>query len=192
MSTSGKTHIITVPGQRETLVPPSPARIRALRRHLIEAIRDLVKARRQERLIQRRAVEPAGFRAAVVVASCGHCCGSCCMAGGTHAFLDERTMARVHTERPDLTAREVVRAYVGSVAPLAYRDSCLFHGEAGCTLARPLRAELCNSYHCNGLLEFLNAPMDETETIVIETHAGEKRVLTSGASSVLAGPDPEA
>ena len=151
---------------------------------LIEAIRDLVKARRPDRLVQRRTVEPTGFRAAVVTESCGHCRGSCCMAGGTHAFLDERTMARVHAEQPDLTARQVIRAYIGSVAPLAYRDSCLFHGPSGCTLARPLRAELCNSYYCNGLLDFLNAPADGTKTITIETHAGDRRVMTSGMSPV--------
>jgi hypothetical protein len=174
MSTSDKTHLITVPGQREALVPPSAARIRALRRHLIEAIRDLVKARRPDRLIQRRTVEPTGFRAAVVSESCGHCRGSCCMAGGTHAFLDERTMARVHAEQPNLTARQVVRAYIGAVAPLAYRDSCLFHGETGCNLARPLRAELCNSYYCNGLLDFLNAKIDAGHAVKIVTHAEQE------------------
>ncbi len=174
MSTAHNTHLIIVPGQREALVPPSSDRIRALRRHLIEAIRDLVKARRPDRLVQRRTVEPAGFKAAVVAESCGHCRGSCCMAGGTHAFLDERTMARVHAEQPDLTVRQVMRAYIGSVAPLAYRDSCLFHGPSGCTLPRPLRAELCNSYYCNGLLDFLNANVDAGHAVKIVTHAEQE------------------
>lgn len=190
MSTSDNTHLITVPGQRETLVPPSSARIRALRRHLIEAIRDLVGARRPDRLVQGRSVEPTGFQATVVAESCGHCRGSCCMAGGTHAFLDERTMARVHEEQPDLTARAVIRAYVSAVAPLAYRNSCLFHGHTGCTLARPFRAELCNSYYCNGLLDFLNAPQGGMATIAIETQAGERRVMNRDPSPAAADSPP--
>ncbi len=175
MSSTGGLFRITVPGQREALVPPAPDRVRALRRHLIEAIRDMVAARRPERLIQRRSAEPTGLTANVVGESCGLCQGSCCMAGGTHAFLDDRTMARVHKERPEMTVRQVISAYVGSVAPLAYRGSCLFHGAAGCTLERPLRAELCNSYYCNGLLDFLKADMGGETAVEIVTHAGETR-----------------
>lgn len=166
---------IVVPGQRTELVPPAADRVRALKRHLIEAIRDLQGARRAERLIQRRTPEPAGFPGRVVAAACGLCQGSCCMAGGTHAFIDDRTMARLRAERPSITGRQAVRLYVESVAPLSYRNSCLFHGPRGCTLNRTLRAELCNSYYCNDLDTFLKASVAKDVTIV--TTAGETRVV---------------
>jgi hypothetical protein len=88
------------------------------------------------------------------------------LGGGEHAWLDERTMARVRRERPELNAaRELIAAYVRQVASLSYAGSCLFHGAAGCTLEPGLRAELCSSYYCNGLQAFLNRlPMQSKGT----------------------------
>lgn len=169
---------IEVPGQRVPLERPTSARIRALKRHLIEAMRDLVGVRRPERLIQKRGPEPTGAAEAGVRAACGHCGGSCCMAGGTHAFIDDRTLARVRAERPGITARGLLSAYVSAVAPLAYRGSCLFHGPVGCTLDRPLRAELCNAYYCNGLKDFLKARPQAGQTVTVVVHSGEERTTT--------------
>lgn len=168
---------IEVPGQRVPLEPRVPARVRALKRHIIESLRDLAGARRPERLIQKRAAEPSGAAANGVRAACGHCGGSCCMAGGTHAFIDERTMARVLAEHPGLSARGLLAAYVAAVAPLAYRGSCVFHGPTGCGLARELRAELCNSYYCNGLKELLNAKPQSGQRVTIAAHSGEEHTV---------------
>lgn len=168
---------IEVPGQRERLVPPSSARVRALKRHLIEAIRDLVGARRPERLIQKRGAEPEPALGAVLAGVCGHCGGSCCMAGGTHAFIDDRTLARVRAERPAMGARAMIGAYVRSMAPLAYDGSCVFHGPAGCTLERGLRAELCNAYYCNGLQEVMRTGLRPAQGVIVRTHAGEEAIL---------------
>jgi hypothetical protein len=168
---------IDVPGQRVALEPPSPARVRALKRHLIESLRDLAAARRPERLVQKRQPEPGGQTAEVLRQACAHCAGSCCMAGGTHAFIDERTLARVHAEQPTLTARALLGAYVTSVAPLSYRGSCLFHGPLGCSLDRPLRAELCNAYYCNGLQTYLDHPAPPGSVVRVVTHAGDERLI---------------
>jgi hypothetical protein len=169
---------IEVPGQRVPLEPRVPARVRALKRHIIESLRDLAGARRPERLVQKRAAEPTGAAANGVRAACGHCGGSCCMAGGAHAFIDERTMARVLAERPGLSARGLLAAYVAAVPPLAYRGSCVFHGPTGCGLARELRAELCNSYYCNGLKEFLNSEPQSGQRMTIAAHSGEEHTIT--------------
>jgi hypothetical protein len=161
---------IVVPGQRSALAPPDPARVRALKRHLIESIRDLARAKRPERLIQKRGPEPDGAAARLVADACAHCRGACCMAGGTTAFVDDRTMARLARERPDLTAHAAVAAYVRQVAPLSYAGSCLFHGSRGCTLDRSMRAELCNAYYCSPLEDGLRDPVSVRE---IATHDGE-------------------
>lgn len=163
---------ITVPGQRVALVSVTRDRVRALRRHVVESLRDLRAARRPDRLIQRRTAEPVGFAAQVVAGGCGHCRGSCCMAGGTHAFIDERTMARVRSEQPDLTVRGIIRSYVEAIAPVAFEGSCVFHGSSGCTLPRPFRAELCNAYYCDGLAGFLKAA-GSVSAVVVTTHEGE-------------------
>lgn len=178
MSSASEIPRIAVPGQRVPLDPPAPARVRALKRHLIESLRDLAAARRPERLIQRRGREPEGAAANGVRAACAHCGGSCCMAGGTHAFIDDRTLARVFAERPGLTARAVLAAYVGAIAPLGYRGSCVFHGPGGCSLERGWRAELCNSYYCNGLKDFLETTPQSGQSITIVTHAGEEIAAT--------------
>lgn len=168
---------IEVPGQRERLVPSSPTRVRALKRHLVETFRDLFGARRPERLVQKRSAEPAPALASVLAGACAHCGGSCCMAGGTHAFIDDRTLARVRTERPALGTRAVIAAYVRSVAPMAYEGSCVFHGQEGCTLERGLRAELCNAYYCNGLQAVLRSGASPGQGVAVRTHAGEETVL---------------
>ena len=173
MSSEALAQSLTVPGQRTALEPPSPRRIRAFKRHLIDSIRDFAAARRPERLIQRRSREPEGFVAEVVAAACGHCRGSCCMAGGTHAFIDERTMARLHAERPDLRPGEIIRTYVRAIAGESYQGSCLFHGPRGCTLDRRLRAELCNLYYCSGLEAFVRSNPVDGGTVTIKTHDGE-------------------
>lgn len=173
MSSADPTLRVTVPGQRAGLAPVTRAQVRALKRHLLDALRDLRAARRPERLIQRRAAEPKGFVAQVVAAGCRHCRGSCCMAGGTHAFIDERTLARVRAEQPGLTVRGIIRAYVDAVAPEAYQGSCVFHGAQGCTLPRPLRAELCNAYYCDGLARLLKDGAAHARTVAIATHDGE-------------------
>ena len=147
--------LVTVPLLSETLEPPPPGRVRALKRHLVQSLRDLRIAKRPDRLIQRTVPEPVGFAAAVLRAGCATCQGHCCKGGGDHAYIDERTMARVRRDNPDLNARAIIGLFLARLAPFAYKGSCLFHGEEGCTLGRGLRAELCNAYYCNGLQDFL-------------------------------------
>lgn len=164
---------VNVPSQTSDLVPPSPERIRALRRHLVGALRDLRVARRPDRLIQAREEPISGLAGEVIRAGCALCRGHCCRGGGTHAYIDERTMARVRTERAAMTAAAVIGLYMKSIARPGFRDSCLFHGSAGCTLPRDLRAELCNSYHCNGLKNFLKADWTGIGSVTIVNNAGQ-------------------
>lgn len=177
--------VVTVPLLNDTLEPPSPTRVRALKRHLVQSLRDLRIAKRPERLVQRASPEPAGFTAAVLQAGCATCQGHCCKGGGDHAYIDERTMARVRRDNPDLDARAIIGLFLACLAPLAYRASCLFHGAAGCTLGRRLRAELCNAYYCNGLQEFLQRQEVPERVQIVATRSGIER-----RSPVLSRSDP--
>ncbi len=108
------------------------------------------------------------------------------MGGGDHAYVDERTMARVRRDNPELNARAIIGLFLARLAPLAYRASCLFHGAEGCTLGRGLRAELCNAYYCNGLQEFLRWPEPPERVQIVATRNGIER-----RSSVLSRIDPQ-
>jgi hypothetical protein len=177
---------VTVPLLKEALEPPPPARVRALKRHLVQSLRDLRIAKRPERLVQRATPEPADFTATVVQAGCATCQGHCCKGGGDHAYIDERTMARVRRDNPELDARAIIGLFLARLAPLAYRASCLFHGTEGCTLGRGLRAELCNAYYCNGLREFLQRQEIPERVQIVATRNGIER-----RSAVLSRTGPE-
>jgi hypothetical protein len=179
--------LVTVPLLNETLESPPPARVRALKRHLVQSLRDLRAAKRPDRLVQPPTPAPEGFTAAVLGAGCATCRGHCCKGGGDHAYIDERTMARVRRDNPDLDARAVIRLFLARVAGQSYRFSCLFHGAAGCTLGRALRAELCNAYYCNGLRDFLKRAASADRVQIVAVRDGQER-----RSPIMPRPDGRA
>src|ERR1700722_16241036 len=167
--------VVIVPMLSETLEPPPPARVKALKRHLVQSLRALRVAKRPDRLIQQATPEPVGFAAAVLSAGCATCQGHCCKGGGDHAYIDERTLARVRRDNPDLDARAIIGLYMARVAPNGYKGSCLFHGPDGCTLGRALRAELCNAYYCNGLRDFMRRTEVSDRVQIVATRDGIER-----------------
>ena len=180
----GKVHTVSVPAAQEApLVRPASYRIRALKRHLVDSLRDLREAKHPERLIQKRTAQPEGFAADVVRAGCTQCQGHCCRGGGEHAYLDDRTMARVRRDNPELDAAGVISLYVDSVAEQGFEGSCVFHGAQGCTLAKLLRAELCNTYYCNGLWDFLKLrPLPGVVEIVANRGGVERRAVVKAVA----------
>jgi hypothetical protein len=142
---------VMVPRSDKVLVPTSATRVRRLREHLIKALQESRTAKLSDRVASLARPEPTGFPARVARSACSLCKGWCCRNGDDDAFLDDRTLARVRLARPDMDERSVLRLYLDLVPPVAYRDSCIFHGQRGCTLDRSLRADICNSYYCGGL-----------------------------------------
>lgn len=177
---------VAVPLLNDPLEPPPRDRVRALKQHLVQSLRDLRAAKRPDRLVQKTTPEPTGFIAEVMRSGCATCQGHCCKGGGDHAYLDERTMARVRRDNPGLTAAAIIGLYLARLAPQSYRGSCLFHGPAGCTLGRALRAELCNAYYCNGLRDFLRRPELPDRVQIVATRNGMER-----RSPVMSRFDPE-
>ncbi|HVZ06798.1 hypothetical protein [Rhodopila sp.] len=163
---------LVVPHQDRPLQPPAPDRVRRFKRHLIECLRELRKARRPDRLIQALVVPVAADVVPVLVAGCTACRGFCCLGGGEHAYIDERTLARIHRDQPALTGRGMIAAYVQQIAPRSFADSCLFHGETGCTLRADMRARLCHSFFCSPLKEFLRGAVPADEVTVVPGPAG--------------------
>jgi hypothetical protein len=158
---------VMVPRNDKAPVPISSERGRRLRKHLVVALRALRTMKNPEHSVSPLQPEPEGFAARVVRTACSLCKGWCCRNGEDHAFLDEKTLARVRCARPALDVRATLRLYVERVPEVGYKNSCIFHGKQGCTLDRPLRSDVCNSYFCGGLQGYLTGDDVVTPTMII-------------------------
>jgi hypothetical protein len=135
-----------------------------------EALSDLGKARRLDRLTTPVSPEPAGFPAVVARTACSLRKGWCCRNGADDAFLDDRTLARSRIANPEISDDAIMRLYLARVPEAAYQDSCIFHGKRGCTLDRSMRADVCNTYFCGGLRAYMKGSTQPEPTVVL---AGE-------------------
>jgi len=158
---------VMVPSITRKLVPNSPERARRMRKHLVQSLRALRTMKDPQGNASPVRPAPEGFAAKVARTACTMCRGYCCKGGGEHAYLDERVMARVRIAEPELDARGVLRLYMDSVPAVGYEGTCLFHGEKGCTLDRSLRSDVCNSYFCDMLGEFVKKADKATSAIVM-------------------------
>ena len=64
-------------------------------------------------------------------------------------------LPRVRREKPALSDDDVVSLYLNCVPADAFRGSCIFHSKKGCTLDRSTRTDVCNTYYCRGLSDYL-------------------------------------
>ena len=166
---------VMVPRSDKVLVQTPPERVRRLRRHLVVTLRALRTAKETKRKTSPPHPEPEGFAARVAGTACGMCKGWCCKNGEDDAFLDEPTLLRVRRAGPALKARAVLRLYMDRVPAQAYQGSCIFHGRQGCTLDRALRSDVCNSYFCGGLQNYLSGGNAAGPTVVIAGEGGKMR-----------------
>lgn len=106
---------------------------------------------------------------------CGLCGGGCCPSGGDTAYLSAATLQRVMTQQPDLQADQLLDAYLVWLPGKPQTDSCVNHGERGCTLPRTLRADICNDYVCESLARVESAleasqstPITQIKILVVQ------------------------
>jgi hypothetical protein len=167
---------VTVPLNRKTLVPMSPERVRRLRKHLVASLRAMRTMKNPKGSASPLRPEPDDFTGRVARAACTACRGWCCKGGGDHAYLDERVMARVRHAQPELDARAVLRLYVERAPAVGYDGSCVFHGTEGCTLDRSLRSDVCNSYFCSALGNYVKSGGTSGSVVVIAGDGDEMRM----------------
>jgi hypothetical protein len=167
---------VMVPLSRKVLAPTSPERTRRLRKHLVASLRAMRTMKDPVGSASPLRPELDGFIGQVASAACTVCRGWCCKGGGDHAYLDERVMARVRQTQPELDARAVLRLYVERVPAVGYDGSCVFHGAEGCTLDRSLRSDVCNSYFCSGLGNYVKSGETASPVVVIAVEGAEMRM----------------
>ncbi|MEM6661832.1 MAG: hypothetical protein AAF666_06605 [Pseudomonadota bacterium] len=137
-----------VPRQSEPVVPLPDWRRDAFREHLEKVVAESFEREVPEGAMDGR-TSCESDETDLIDATCGTCWGHCCVLGGhSHAFLSRVTIDVHRSHRPDRTADEIIDYYLGKIPEETTRHSCVYHGPQGCTLDRPLRSTICNSFHC--------------------------------------------
>lgn len=110
--------------------------------------------------------------------ACALCSGGCCQPGKlSNAFLKAEELRR-HVERdPETTAADILDRYLKYMPNRHVRGSCLFHGEAGCTISRKDRSKVCNEYLCESakvIAELPNTAQEIKErTLIVSVDGGK-------------------
>lgn len=139
---SDPSFVVRVPANERALAPVGAARREALRAHLSRIVDEALEGARPE------PEELPFLDDPLVAAGCAVCAGACCLNGGDRAYLDAHTLARFFLEHPDASPTAAIDAFLVHVGPEAYERGCIFQGARGCTLPRPMRADVCRTYEC--------------------------------------------
>jgi hypothetical protein len=93
---------------------------------------------------------------------CGFCAGRCCRHGAIrNAFISDEVLRRWLAEHPGSRADDAVAQYMALLPRRHVEDSCAYHGREGCTLPRALRADICNRFACEPLVQVQHAVAGE-------------------------------
>ncbi len=94
-------------------------------------------------------------------ATCAACRGNCCARGFRNlAFIRPADVARFRRRDPEATPDSLTAAIMAYVPDKHVKDSCLFHGEFGCTIPREQRSTTCNGYKCGWLQKIIEMEKD--------------------------------
>ncbi len=139
---------VEVPYQSRPIAPLPESRRTAFGAHLAELVQNAL-----ELYADAEAKEASGETAPAPVLgqTCAACRGFCCLSGReSNAFIDAATIARVKRANPELDADEITALYLNHLPVTSVLLSCVYHGEAGCTLPRAMRSAICNKTICSG------------------------------------------
>jgi hypothetical protein len=144
--------LLVLPGKEASLETNPPSQRNALREHLMTL---LAQAHAESAAEVGRAGEFDAAPRPGLAAACAACRGYCCRAGGSRAFLDAPSIARVREQQPHWDDEAIIAAYLDAVPDQRGVDSCIFHGDRGCTLPRDLRSQTCNEFYCRPLRNWI-------------------------------------
>ena len=91
---------------------------------------------------------------AAATALCVQCGGGCCAHGAKHhAFVDADVLARWQAAHPGSSTEDAIQDYLAQLPAIHVKHGCGFQTADGCALPRESRADVCNRYACEPLLE---------------------------------------
>jgi len=143
--------LVVLPASTRALLPQHPERRTLMRERLTGLIEDADADPDGPTGDPVAAEAPRSAADLLTRGACTACQGHCCRLGEDHAFLRPATLRRFHKAHPELTAGQVVDAYVARVPAESVEGSCVFQGREGCTLPRSMRSDVCNRYLCEDL-----------------------------------------
>ena len=153
---SASLRLVVIPFYDQPVVKLARRRRAQFRAHLARVIREALQeetgagdtiAMDEER----RPPAHQEFDEPSVGASCAVCAGSCCRAGGTHAYLDRAAIRASMARHPGMAFRDVLKAYLSKLPDATFKGSCVYHGSNGCGLPREMRSSVCNTFYCDGM-----------------------------------------
>jgi len=146
--------VFLLPSADEKLVPQREALVEELRQHIIAEAKKACELGppEQDPLKREDTAQPSNR----LSAACTVCRGQCCFTGlASHAFLDADGLRAPLFDHPDMRAQELADFYLDLLPQKHVADSCLYHASTGCALPRWARAELCGTYLCDTVVDFL-------------------------------------
>ncbi|HEY0469496.1 MAG TPA: hypothetical protein VGC79_35145 [Polyangiaceae bacterium] len=162
--------LLAMPGFPITLSPQAPERRERFRAHIAALVEE--SSVPCEAYDDESRVPPAVTLANV----CGVCKGLCCRHAGNQAHIDDAALRLVRALRPELSAADVVAAYVNAIPERSVEHSCIVHGEHGCALPRELRSQTCNEFYCAPVREWEESEArrsDARPTAMVVVHGAQ-------------------
>jgi hypothetical protein len=109
--------------------------------------------------------------------ACATCMGECCGLGKEHAFQDTTSLTFfLNGQFKTLELSEVIQLYSQFFPNQSYENSCIFHGNMGCTLPSELRSFTCKNYRCQPLRNYHQELIKNKHELTIAAAAKEKNI----------------
>lgn len=174
----GDLDVLEIPSGLSTTSTPHDDRIRNYENHLRKMISqaeeydDLMKTHADEngRLLLEETEKRFSEDSELQVISdriCGMCKGGCCSTGGDKAYISVVTIKRFMDENPNLTANEVLAAYLSKISSETISDACINQTDEGCSLPREMRSDTCNGFYCDSIRAWHDRALEERSHTVL-------------------------
>lgn len=138
--------LVLVYGTSSPCVPVEEKRRQALAQHLAQLVE-----KADSDVSTDEPVPSAAPRKSPLPSACALCRGRCCDQGADTGFIDVDLLRRQVERNPEQTLHEVVTDYLQRVPDEVIAGSCIFHTQNGCVLPSEMRADICNTFICEGL-----------------------------------------
>ncbi|MDV6029410.1 MAG: hypothetical protein F9B45_04750 [Phycisphaera sp. RhM] len=180
---------VCVPSYKAELVPMTADRREALRAFLLVLIEDCTSEADAEPATPTQAPDQAGGAdssdhdaasetlAEFLRVACTCCGGHCCTDGDDHAYFTVDSMRRYLARHPDRSPDAIVDDYLQHVPEETHEASCVYHSATGCSLPRPMRSDLCNSFECYGLTQLRDQVAENAGTGLFIAATNQQQVM---------------
>jgi hypothetical protein len=191
----GKLLAVVVPANLRRIVNLPERRRRPFRDCLIQSLNQAAalrasSANRRSRDEQRIPPESSSLVLDPLLGrGCATCRGRCCNLGRDHAYQDAANLESYMHRHPDQRPRHILEDYLSRMPNRAYKESCVYHVEAGCVLPREMRAGICNEFYCTELRDFQRQfPRGPSQAVIYIAIEGTRLVRAEPVVAGAAGP----